>query len=633
MRKMANDNIKTLYNALKERYNIGSESDFRKSLSDEINRRTLYNAIKDSYDIGTEDEFNTSLGYNVPIPSRSPKKHNAGASAQEFVNEWDARNGAYMTQPLSESEKNKYSDIVANILGTSQASAEKARNIVGYNLKRKPINVLARINIGENARVVKSNGKYITEAGNAYDNRGEADLEQTQIDDYKERELHPVESALQDAYAERDRIDEQMRAQMKEIDEENNGVSSFLREFADASRQPGMLNPLEKYQTDEQYRQLESAARKNKAAIQTLEDKRDNKMNDFWHSIATTAANGYTFNDGLAEINDAIALMDARKHIDSINTKRKTGEALTKEEEAAAAVLSNDAFNTDIQGIYAGDYGVFASAGQMLPTSLDMVKDIFMTPGAGSITKGIARKVSGIGAKYLAKEAGGALAREVPKTVARWVLKGTGMLLGAHTAGAVISNTAGINRTAGAMGTNLAGHATMDNKGNIAIQNSMGLLNAFVDAERNQIRENGSEMFGEFIPGLGKTIKKGLENIGLSKISDALTNIGNKEWYRQYNKLLTAGGYNGIPGEGLEEYEGIAFDALTGHADEAWEQLKDTRTHADIWLGTALMSALSPLLMAYSNIEIPLTSCGEPCSMSLVTISYAFLLIASCRSV
>lgn len=589
---MANDNIKTLYNALKERYNIGSESDFRKSLSDEINRHTLYNAIKDSYDIGTEDEFNTSLGYNVPIPSRSPKKHNAGAAAQEFVNEWDARNEAYMTQPLSESERNKYLGLAGNILNTSRAGAEKASNIIDYNKKRKPINVPARINIGENARVVKSNGKYITEAGNAYDNRGEADLEQTQIDDYKEKELHPVESALRDAYAERDRIDEQMRARMKEIDDENNGVGSFLREFADASRQPGMLNPLEKYQTDEQYRQLESAARKNKAAIQTLEDKRDNKMNDFWHSIATTAANGYTFNDGLAEINDAIALMDARKHIDSINTKRKTGEALTKEEAAAAAVLSNDAFNTDIQGLYAGDYGVFASAGQMIPTSIDMMKDIWMTPGAGGIAKGIARKVSGIGAKYLAKEAGGALAREVPKNVARWVLKGTGMLLGAHTAGAVISNTAGINRTAGAMGTNLAGHATMDNKGNIAIKNSMGLLNAFVDAERNQIRENGSEMFGEFIPGLGKTIKKGLENIGLSKISDVLTNIGNKEWYRQYNKLLTAGGYNGIPGQGLEEYEGIVFDALTGHADEAWEQLKDTRTHADIWLGTALMSAL-----------------------------------------
>lgn len=583
---MANDNIKTLYNALKDKYNLGSEADFRKSLTNEGNRRTLYNTIKDGYDLGTEQDFNKSLGYTTT--TTPVQKTKVGAVAQEVVDEIDRQNNA----PLSAGDKNRLSKIAGNIIDTSRASTQRARNIVSYNTKKKPINVPARVNLGENARVVKSGDKYITESGNVYDKRGAADLEQNQIDEYKERTLNPIETALRDAYAERDSIDQQMRERMKEIDDENKGVGGFLREFAEASRQPGMLNPLERYQTDEIYRQLESAARKNKATIQTLEDKRDNRMNDFWHSIATTAGNGYTFNDGLAEINDAIALMDARKYIDSINTKRQTGEPLTKEEAAAEAVLSSDIVNNEVQGKYAGDYGAWASAGQMVPTSVDFMKDFMLTPGAGGIAKGIERKVSGIGAKYLAKEIGGATAKEAAKTMARGLLKGTGILLGAHTAGAVISNTARINRTAGAMGANVAGRAAVDENGNIAIQDSMDMLDAFIDAERNQIRETGSEMFGVFIPGIGGIAKKGLEKIGLSKISNALTNIGNKQWYQQYDKLLTAGGYNGIPGEALEEYEGFAFDALTGNAEEAWNQLKDPRTHVDIWLGTAAMSAL-----------------------------------------
>ena len=593
---MANDNIKTLYNALKNKYDLGSEADFRKSLTNESNRRTLYNTIKDSYDLGSEQDFNKSLGYNTtpaPAPAQTKKQQTkVGSVAKEVVDEFDRRNNAYMSEKPSEGEKNKYLNMTNNILGQARQSSQKARNIINYSKKKKAINVPTRYKIGENTNVVKTGNQYITESGNVYDKRGAADLEQNQIDEYKERTLKPIETALRDAYAERDSIDQQMRDRMKEIDDENKGVGGFLREFAEASRQPGMLNPLERYQTDEIYRQLESAARKNKATIQTLEDKRDNRMNDFWHSIATTAANGYTFNDGLAEINDAIALMDARKHIDSINTKRQTGEPLTKEEAAAEAVLSSDIVNNEVQGKYAGDYGAWASAGQMVPTSVDFMKDFMLTPGAGGIAKGIARKVSGIGGKYLAKEIGGSAAKEAAKTMARGLLKGTGILLGTHTAGAVISNTARINRTAGAMGANVAGRAAVDENGNIAIQDSMDMLDAFIDAERNQIRETGSEMFGEFIPGLGGIAKKGLEKIGLSKISKALTNVGNKQWYQQYNKLLTAGGYNGIPGEALEEYEGFAFDALTGNAEEAWNQLKDPRTHVDIWLGTAAMSAL-----------------------------------------
>lgn len=537
----------------------------------------------------------------------------AGSHAQQVVDEYDE--SVRRTQPrMTAAQKAKMSNWASsfgqNVGQTTKEATQAlkrqndARKDNALRVRRENVGVDATpYKLGENPNVVETgstynrqSGKvektYLTEVGNEYVGRDVADLEQNIIDDQKAREMDPVNTALRDAYAERDRLDEAMRQRMQEIDDGNKGVGSILRELAEGSKQPGSFNPLQQYQTDEQYRQLEAAARKNRATIQTLEDKRDNKMNDFFHSIATTAANGYTFNDGLAEINDAIALLDARKHINSINRKQTTGEPLTEEEQAAASVLAADAVNAEVQGQYAGDYGAWARAGQMVPTSIDLMKDIMLTPGAGGVAKGVAGKVAGIGTRFLAKQAGETAAKSAAKAIGRGVLKGTGILLGAHTAGAVVSNTAGIGRTIGAMGTNLAGQTVKDAQGNYKVQDSMDVLDAFVDAERNQIRETGSEMFGEFLPGAGGLIKKGLEKIGLSKISNALTNIGNKQWYQQYNRLLTAGGYNGIPGEALEEYEGMAFDALTGNAGETWQQLKDPRTHVDIWLGTAAMSAL-----------------------------------------
>lgn len=57
-----NDNIKNLYEAIKNEYDVGTEEDFRTSLKNAEAQKNLYNALKDSYDLGTEDDFRESLG-------------------------------------------------------------------------------------------------------------------------------------------------------------------------------------------------------------------------------------------------------------------------------------------------------------------------------------------------------------------------------------------------------------------------------------------------------------------------------------------------------------------------------------------------------------------------------------------
>ena len=517
--------------------------------------------------------------------------------------------------PITEAYRQKVLANVGNMMAETNASIQRTQNRMDYARANAGLRVPrvtigdknSGVRLGQNTKVVakkpqynpksgKMEQTYITESGNEFTDRGAADLEQNTIDAYKDS--MSVSGQLRDAYAERDRLDEAMKKRMKEIDERpNQRFNDFMRESA-AAMTPGagpageLEARMSKYDNDDEYLQLMAAARKNHQTIQLLEDKKNNQMNSFWHSLGTTALNGYTFTDGMSEMRDATALTRASKHIDSINRKRAAGKPLTREEQTAEAVLKNFATDNAVQGMYGGDYGAWARTGGMTANSLDFMKDLMLNPGAGSMAKGIMRGTAKGMAKGLAKVTGKEAAQLWKNDVVRRTLKATGVLIGAHMAGAYVSNTTGIGRTAATMGTLASGKVGVDDNGNYTVENAMGLLPAFAEAERQQARENGSEMFGEFIPGVGGMVKKGLEKIGLSKLSGAMTNIGNKEWYKQYSRLLESGGYNGLPGEALEEYEGSLFDALTGHAGDAWDDMTNLQNHVDIWLGCATMGAL-----------------------------------------
>ena len=101
--------------------------------------------------------------------------------------------------------------------------------------------------------------------------------------------------------------------------------------------------------------------------------------------------NGYTFSDGLSEMQDAIALQEAEKHLNSINKKRAKGQKLTREEQNAEAVLKNAATDDAMQGLYGDDYGAWGRAGKMFATSIDYGRDFLLNPGGGAIAKGVSK--------------------------------------------------------------------------------------------------------------------------------------------------------------------------------------------------------------------------------------------------
>ena len=624
---MATDNKRKLYDALSQEYDMGTYEQFCDDLNDEGKRRKLYDATSQDYDFGSWDSFSQQLGYGLPTASTSLDNADEPASPASLPPTTGDRirmlhglntlmkNGAAARKETVEQTRRVLERNTPKERAKIQ-SAEMQSRFMG--MPTKPLGMRSGLPTpppesdtdGGNEPAPRSMespapyGMVMDADGNPVqqwllpDGTVTTDFLRADMAEYNARQARQsnmtLSSRLRDALTEQQRLDTLMRQRRAEIDAENkkHPVSSFLRGMADESHSMpgGMINDngMRDYRTDEQYRQLESAARKNRQTIQTLSDKKNGRMNSFWHSLGTTLTDGYTLADGLPDMNDAIALIHTTKRIDDINRKRKTGEELTQEEKTAEKVLRNNAVHGMTQAEFGGDYGAWARAGSMFATSLDLMKDIMLTPGAGTIAKGVASGVSkGLG-RGVAKVAGDKVAENI---ATRFLTKATGILIGAHTAGAVVSNTAGIGHTLGEMSKEAAGNVVCGENG-YEIVGRKGVLEALYDAERNQIRENGSEMFGEFIPGMGGIVMKGLEKIGLKKVAGHLTDIGKKEWYQQYSGLLKSGGYNGLPGEAIEEYEGYLFDALTGHGADAVNELGDLNTHIDIWLGCATTGAL-----------------------------------------
>ena len=604
----------TVYNALKQisdeegiDFGLGgyTEQQFKdKYFTGPGNINNLYNKLSQISDeegvdfgLGTRDEWLGSFGFTE-----------ADATPRQGY------------KPTAE-DMAGFNSTIRNAGRTAGSSLGSFDNKVQNLQKRQGLNVPSRIEVGKSNNLVQGRQQlnpetgqlentHITSSGNEYDNEALADMEQRQRDqfDRDQKYLQSVPGQLEKAYEERDRLNQMAEARRKQIEEEksNEGfMTRLLREAGRATQSdkiPDNTYPFADWQNDREYSDIMAAIRKNNELITTLEDQRDNATNGFWHSFGTEIANGYTFSlGGKAKMDDMIALTEAQKHIDSINKKRSNGEKLTHEEEIAEAVLKNNEWDREIQGRYGDDYGAWARAGKMGANSADFMLDFLMM---GGMPAGMAKSIMGAvvkgGEKYL-----GSLAT---KGFGRFMLKATGATLGSMVAGAEITNTIQLGKTGSDMAKSMMGDVYRDANGNYVfghyeeddngnpkfVEGGNDFFDALAEVQRSGISENGSEILGSFLPGGGKALSSAggqlLEKLGLSKISRGLTALTGKKWFQNYNKFLETAGFNGIVGEGMEEYAGTVLDWMMG-GDE-WKNLSDPRTHVDIWLGVSTMSGV-----------------------------------------
>lgn len=565
-----------------------SPEDFKKKyFTGPGNISNLYNKLSKISDeegvdfgLGTQDEWLASFGYR-----------------RRGDNDYETLDGKRVG---GKSQQQVMSD-AQQTLGENQ----RVINRIGNRQQRVGLDTGPRVQIGgsgwqlgQNRKVTQgqqrfnpSTGQmqqtYITPSGNEYGTRGLADLEQN-ARDIAERP-QTVSNQLEEAYAERERLTQLMQQRIEQLEEGEDNRPWYLRMAGSASAADKMADgasPVNRWENDEEYIQLMAAARKNDELITTLEDRQKGNTNSFWHSLATDIANGYNFSlGGKAQMEDMRAMVDAQKHIDSINKKREKGEELTAEELTAEAFLKNAEWDQRVQSEYGDQYGAWARAGKMGAKSADFMLDFLMMGGAPiSLARGVMNGVVKMGGEYAAKGFG------------KYMLKATGATLGSMVSGAMVTNTVQLGKTSNDVAQTMLGDVYTDPQGNYVfghfdengkfVNGGEDFLTSLAEVERAGIAENGSEVLGSFLPGADKILK----GVGLSRIARGLTALKGKKWYANYSKFLKTSGFNGVPGEGLEEYGGTFLDFLMG-GDE-YKSLADLQTHVDIWLGVTTMGAM-----------------------------------------
>lgn len=615
-------NLHLVYSALKsEGYtDIGDEQDFIKKMQDEQNRLKVYNALKGAgySDMGSDFKSFSGMIYTAPQPKPKPQAAAPAASPQSSSTTIETN----VVQPVVQTPADQQQPTgaaqraVKNGDGSMLMAPKQEQPSYRFNFTADTYHGVPMLQNDEKGNPKVSGGNFNTVTGK-YEGEGSyyTDWMGNKIpvdSDYGKaavayqqhvQDVSPIDAELEEAYKERDRINKMLSDRMGEIDKTEDSHPWYIKMLREGGRAyagdkmggAGSATDYQlKYNRDQQYRNIMSAARKNRAAIKTLEDKKNGKQNEFWHAFGNAIVNGYTFSEGDSDWGDVNALINAQKHMPEIERKQKTGEKLTKDEEIAETVLKNHAWDNDVQQRYGDEYGAWARAGETAVGSLELGID-FLTMGPElKATAGSVMKLTEKGATKLLGDA-------ATKGLGKYMTKATGATVGSMIAGAEMSNTAGINRTMSDVGKRYLGNVTVNEEdGSYQFDGGKGFLQSLYEAEMAAAIENGSEVLGEFLPGSGMLLK-GLEKIGMKKVANGLTRLGGSTWYKNYTKALESIGFHGVGGEAVEEYAGLLGNALLV-GDNKFSDLLEPRTHVDIWLGCAVTGGLlnAPRTVGYA---------------------------------
>lgn len=420
-----------------------------------------------------------------------------------------------------------------------------------------------------NAQTGKLEPTYITEAGNVYQgDRTLADAEQNQIDDAKEAQLHPIDHELKEAYAERERLARELGKRGTELDAEAlepswrdipHGSGGAIHTFNSATSN-GRL-------ADNEWKALSAAKNQNQQRIVALEAERDKAEAGFWRSVTDTFKNPSFWSFGYTDMLDTSAMLNYG------------GKKTQRQKDADQAMIENTYKNQVAQSKYGNNRGFMYRAGGITAQAIPFMIEFAATGGLSGLTQAGTKA----GAKIAEKVATKALTKKL--------IKYTGTTLGDVAAGVVMANTTGAARTASDIGQIHLGHVEQDEHGNYRFAGGEDWGTAIRKGEIAQGLEYYTEKLGAHLEGLpiGKTIAKGLDKIGLSKVTAALNRAGTSQYAQLGTKIMNRAGVNGYINEVAEEEANIVLNSMLV-GDNKMSDLFDGRTQADIW-GGMLFSA------------------------------------------
>lgn len=586
------DKIKKLYDTfVSDGYDMESEEDFRKNLSDSTKRKAAYDAlVKEGYEMEPFEEFENNIGFGkiqTPVPEPAVQTEQAWQPTEQEKAEMIASTNRMMQ----------------NVETQIQDANERVDNIQEYGLNLGLQTKEGKMQFNpENGKLEKT---YITPLGNKTTSKPLADIESFR---YRQAADMSIGGQLRKANLRLQELKAKQAERASEVHKE--WVEETEKNKAPLAAILGAATYTPRQQSDKENSTLRVAIRETEELIKNLEEQKDRENGvdvGFWRGFGRTMGDVRTWDFGMGDMADAMTMMNA--------DKLKGDNATEGERESHDMMMGAIHEKQQAEERYGGNADFWNRAGVMTGYMPSFMLDFILTGGGFKGLSTFSKGSTKVTAKVIGKETAEKMAQQGFKSYIKengvrglgqyatdWTIKALGTTaddLLVHAP--AMTNTIQAGKTVSDIIDRKLGDVVVDENGNYDFSNDKTWGSAIWQGEANAIIENYSEMFGAHLDPiftLGNMSKLanvlGAKRLGgvLSKADAGALNSIMGQTHQMFNKM----GVSDYVGEVSEEYYGQLWRTMLS-LDDAYQQNPDgTRTnlfatgqfHGDIWGGMAL---------------------------------------------
>ena len=586
------DKIKKLYDTfVSDGYDMESEEDFCKNLSDSTKRKAAYDAlVKEGYEMEPFEEFENNIGFGkiqTPAPEPAVQTEQAWQPTEQEKAEMIASTNRMMQ----------------NVETQIQDANERVDNIQEYGLNLGLQTKEGKMQFNpENGKLEKT---YITPLGNKTTSKPLADIESFR---YRQAADMSIGGQLRKANLRLQELKAKQAERASEVHKE--WVEETEKNKAPLAAILGAATYTPRQQSDKENSALRVAIRETEELIKNLEEQKDRENGvdvGFWRGFGRTMGDVRTWDFGMGDMADAMTMMNA--------DKLKGDNATEGERESHDMMMGAIHEKQQAEERYGGNADFWNRAGVMTGYMPSFMLDFILTGGGFNGLSTFSKGSTKVAAKVIGKETAEKMAQQGFKSyvkengvrglgqyAADWTIKALGTTADDLLVRApAMTNTIQAGKTVSDIIDRKLGDVVVDENGNYDFSNDKTWGSAIWQGEANAIIENYSEMFGAHLDPiftLGNMSKLanvlGAKRLGgvLSKADAGALNSIMGQTHQMFNKM----GVSDYVGEVSEEYYGQLWRTMLS-LDDAYQQNPDgTRTnlfatgqfHGDIWGGMAL---------------------------------------------
>lgn len=590
------DKIKKLYDTfVSDGYDMESEEDFRKNLSDSTKRRAAYDAlVKDGYEMEPFEEFENNIGFGkiqTPVPEPAVQTEQVWQPTEQEKAEMIAGTNRMMQ----------------NVETQIQDANERVDNIQEYGLNPGLQTKEGKMQFNpENGKLEKT---YITPLGNKTTSKPLADIESFR---YRQAADMSIGGQLRKANLRLQELKAKQAERASEVHKE--WVEETEKNKAPLAAILGAATYTPRQQSDKENSALRVAIRETEELIKNLEEQKDRENGvdvGFWRGFGRTMGDVRTWDFGMGDMADTMTMMNA--------DKLKGDNATEGERESHDMMMGAIHEKQQAEERYGGNADFWNRAGVMTGYMPSFMLDFILTGGGFNGLSTFSKGSTKVAAKVIGKETAEKMAQQGFKSYIKengvrglgqyatdWTIKALGTTADDLLVRApAMTNTIQAGKTVSDIIDRKLGDVVVDENGNYDFSNDKTWGSAIWQGEANAIIENYSEMFGAHLDPiltLGNMSKLanvlGAKRLGgvLSKADAGTLNSIMGQTHQMFNKM----GVSDYVGEVSEEYYGQLWRTMLS-LDDAYQQNPDgTRTnlfatgqfHGDIWGGMALSMGL-----------------------------------------